>query len=93
MVNDPTKCWPCLLPVFPYGCPLFLSSFEDPGPHGNGRYSEHMLPEVELKDFRKGAQVYFQDKNYSNRSDRRAIGLYISAHSIVNVNLSAPVLL
>lgn len=38
---------------------LILSSFEDPGPIGNGRYSEHMLPEVEMSDFRKGAQVYF----------------------------------
>lgn len=36
---------------------LILSSFEDPGPHGSGRYSEHMLPEVEKNDFRKGAQV------------------------------------
>lgn len=36
---------------------LFVLSFYDPGPHGNGRYSEHMLPEVEKKDFRKGAQV------------------------------------
>lgn len=36
-----------------------LFSFEDPGPHGNGRYSEHMLPEIEKKDFRKGAQVFF----------------------------------
>jgi Core-2/I-Branching enzyme len=37
-----------------------MSSFEDPGPHGNGRYSEHMLPEVEKKDWRKGAQVSSQ---------------------------------
>lgn len=36
-----------------------LCSFEDPGPHGSGRYSENMLPEVEKKDFRKGAQVFF----------------------------------
>lgn len=36
-----------------------LCSFEDPGPHGSGRYSENMLPEVEKKDFRKGAQVNF----------------------------------
>lgn len=35
----------------------FPCSFYDPGPHGNGRYTEHMLPEVEKKDFRKGAQV------------------------------------
>nr|GEV17522.1 glycosyl transferase, family 14 [Tanacetum cinerariifolium] len=34
----------------------FIDSFEDPGPHGSGRYSEHMLPEVEKKFFRKGAQ-------------------------------------
>lgn len=33
------------------------SSFEDPGPHGLGRYSEHMLPEVEMKYFRKASQV------------------------------------
>ncbi|KAH9760060.1 hypothetical protein KPL70_000037 [Citrus sinensis] len=37
---------------------LLSDSFEDPGPHGNGRYSEHMLPEVEKKDFRKGSQWF-----------------------------------
>ncbi|KAL4279306.1 hypothetical protein GQ457_03G044860 [Hibiscus cannabinus] len=36
----------------------FVDCFSDPGPHGNGRYSEHMLPEVEKKDFRKGAQWF-----------------------------------
>ncbi|KAK9931638.1 hypothetical protein M0R45_018909 [Rubus argutus] len=36
----------------------YVDSFEDPGPHGNGRYSEHMLPEIEKKDFRKGAQWF-----------------------------------
>ncbi|AES65283.1 putative glycosyl transferase, family 14 [Medicago truncatula] len=37
----------------------FVDCFWDPGPVGNsGRYSEHMLPEVELKDFRKGAQWF-----------------------------------
>ncbi|XP_078176482.1 glycosyltransferase BC10-like isoform X3 [Carex rostrata] len=36
----------------------FVDCFEDPGPHGNGRYSEHMLPEVEKKDWRKGAQWF-----------------------------------
>lgn len=35
----------------------FFFRFEDPGPHGNGRYSEHMSPEIDKKDFRKGAQV------------------------------------
>jgi len=33
-------------------------SFDDPGPHGSGRYSERMLPEIEKKDFRKGSQVF-----------------------------------
>jgi len=53
----------CFLP--PIWCPqlihpfLFLVSFKDPGPHGNGRYSQRMLPEVEIKNFRKGAQVYY----------------------------------
>ncbi|XP_028751353.1 glycosyltransferase BC10-like isoform X2 [Neltuma alba] len=36
----------------------FVDCFKDPGPHGNGRYSEHMLPEVEMKNFRKGAQWF-----------------------------------
>ncbi|KAJ4707674.1 Core-2/I-branching beta-1,6-N-acetylglucosaminyltransferase family protein [Melia azedarach] len=36
----------------------YIDCFEDPGPHGSGRYSEHMLPEVEKKDFRKGSQWF-----------------------------------
>ncbi|XP_058753167.1 glycosyltransferase BC10-like [Vicia villosa] len=36
----------------------FVDCFRDPGPVGNGRYSERMLPEVEVKDFRKGAQWF-----------------------------------
>ena len=35
----------------------FPFSFEDPGPHGTGRYLDNMLPEIEKKDWRKGAQV------------------------------------
>lgn len=35
----------------------FIDSFYDPGPHGNFRYSKHMLPEVRESDFRKGSQV------------------------------------
>ncbi|KAL2317887.1 hypothetical protein Fmac_031763 [Flemingia macrophylla] len=31
----------------------FVDCFKDPGLHDNGRYSDHMLPEVEVKDFRK----------------------------------------
>nr|XP_043619491.1 uncharacterized protein LOC122591304 isoform X4 [Erigeron canadensis] len=33
-------------------------SFTDPGPHGSGRYSEHMLLEVEMKLFIKDAQLH-----------------------------------
>ena len=33
-------------------------SFLDPGPHGTGRFSMEMLPEIEQRDFRKGAQVH-----------------------------------
>ncbi|KAF3447331.1 hypothetical protein FNV43_RR12517 [Rhamnella rubrinervis] len=36
----------------------FIDCFIDPGPHGNGRYSEHMLPEVQKQDFRKGSQWF-----------------------------------
>ena len=34
-----------------------LISFKDPGPHGSGRYSPEMYPEIDERDFRKGAQV------------------------------------
>jgi hypothetical protein len=37
---------------------VHVISFLDPGPHGTGRYSMEMLPEIEQRDFRKGAQVY-----------------------------------
>ncbi|GAA0163197.1 transferase [Lithospermum erythrorhizon] len=43
----------------------FVDSFVDPGPHGNGRYSEHMLPEVEKKDFRKGAQWFTMKRKHA----------------------------
>jgi len=36
----------------------FIDCFQDPGPHGNGRYSLEMLPEIEERDFRKGAQWF-----------------------------------
>ncbi|RWW89669.1 hypothetical protein BHE74_00001339 [Ensete ventricosum] len=36
----------------------FIDCFEDPGPHGTGRYSENMSPEIEKEDFRKGAQWF-----------------------------------
>ncbi|GER41780.1 Core-2/I-branching beta-1,6-N-acetylglucosaminyltransferase family protein [Striga asiatica] len=37
----------------------FVDCFEDPGPHGSGRHIQHMLPEVEKRDFQKGSQVCF----------------------------------
>ncbi|KAL3585572.1 hypothetical protein D5086_012439 [Populus alba] len=43
----------------------YLDCFYDPGPHGNGRYSEHMLPEIELKDFRKGAQWFSMKRQHA----------------------------
>ncbi|KAH9805776.1 Core-2/I-branching beta-16-N-acetylglucosaminyltransferase family protein [Citrus sinensis] len=35
-----------------------FSVYKYPGLHGNGRYSESMLPEAELKDLRKGVQLF-----------------------------------
>ncbi|XP_044464445.1 glycosyltransferase BC10 isoform X2 [Mangifera indica] len=43
----------------------YIDCFEDPGPHGNGRYSERMLPEVEKKDFRKGAQWFSMKRQHA----------------------------
>ncbi|KAK4785556.1 hypothetical protein SAY86_002245 [Trapa natans] len=43
----------------------YIDCFYDPGPHGNGRYSEHMLPEVEKKDFRKGAQWFTMKRQHA----------------------------
>uniref|UniRef100_A0A5B6Z314 Core-2/I-branching beta-1,6-N-acetylglucosaminyltransferase family protein n=1 Tax=Davidia involucrata TaxID=16924 RepID=A0A5B6Z314_DAVIN len=43
----------------------FIDCFEDPGPHGSARYSEHMLPEVEKKDFRKGAQWFTMTRQHA----------------------------
>ncbi|XP_059637545.1 glycosyltransferase BC10-like [Cornus florida] len=43
----------------------FIDCFEDPGPHGSGRYSEHMLPEIEKKDFRKGAQWFTMKRQHA----------------------------
>lgn len=43
----------------------FLDCFIDPGPHGTGRYSEHMLPEVEERDFRKGSQWFSMKRQHA----------------------------
>ncbi|XP_057466898.1 glycosyltransferase BC10-like [Actinidia eriantha] len=43
----------------------FVDCFEDPGPHGSGRYSDHMLPEVEKINFRKGAQWFTMKRQHA----------------------------
>ncbi|KAG6522790.1 glycosyltransferase BC10-like [Zingiber officinale] len=43
----------------------FIDSFWDPGPHGNARYTEHMLPEIEEKDFRKGSQWFTMKRRHA----------------------------
>ncbi|XP_026437151.1 uncharacterized protein LOC113335263 [Papaver somniferum] len=43
----------------------FIDCYEDLGPHGAaGRYSEHMLPEVDYKDFRKGSQWFTMKRQH-----------------------------
>ncbi|KAG9157302.1 hypothetical protein Leryth_004956 [Lithospermum erythrorhizon] len=36
----------------------FIGAFDDPGPFGRGRYSENMLPEVDITQWRKGSQWF-----------------------------------
>ncbi|KAJ8486370.1 hypothetical protein OPV22_018855 [Ensete ventricosum] len=43
----------------------FIDCFWDPGPHGNARYTEHMLPEIEEKDFRKGSQWFSMKRRHA----------------------------
>ncbi|KAL4205341.1 hypothetical protein AMTRI_Chr01g136780 [Amborella trichopoda] len=43
----------------------FIDCFDDPGPHGTGRYSNHMLPEVEKSDWRKGAQWFTMKRQHA----------------------------
>ena len=49
---------------------LLLFSFDDLGQHGSGRHMNHMLPEIQKKDFRKGAQVkqysYWSSSNFGS---------------------------
>jgi hypothetical protein len=51
----------------------FIGVFDDPGPFGRGRYSEPMLPEVTLGNWRKGAQ-WFEVK--------RELAIYIVSDTI-----------
>ncbi|RZC86065.1 hypothetical protein C5167_026733 [Papaver somniferum] len=44
----------------------FIDCYDDRGPHGSaGRYLEHMLPEVEYKDFRKGSQWFTMKRQHA----------------------------
>ncbi|KAK5773104.1 hypothetical protein PVK06_049408 [Gossypium arboreum] len=43
----------------------FIDSFVDLGPHGSGRYSEHMMPEVEKDHFRKGSQWFSMKRQHA----------------------------
>ncbi|GAB2224920.1 hypothetical protein Droror1_Dr00005700 [Drosera rotundifolia] len=43
----------------------FIDSFVDPGPHGNARYSDHMLPEIRLEDFQKGSQWFTMKRKHA----------------------------
>lgn len=40
----------------------FMGSFDDPSPHGRGRYNPRMAPEVSLPQWRKGAQWFEVDR-------------------------------
>ncbi|CAL9078397.1 unnamed protein product [Musa textilis] len=43
----------------------YIDTFWDPGPHGNARYTEHMLPEIEEKNFRKGSQWFSMKRQHA----------------------------
>ncbi|KAH1067206.1 hypothetical protein J1N35_032193 [Gossypium stocksii] len=43
----------------------FIDCFVDLGPHGTGRYSEHMMPEVEKANFRKGSQWFSMKRQHA----------------------------
>ncbi|KAJ7544508.1 hypothetical protein O6H91_09G081300 [Diphasiastrum complanatum] len=36
----------------------YVDCFDDPGPHGLGRYLDYMLPEIQKDEWRKGAQWF-----------------------------------
>ncbi|TYJ24758.1 hypothetical protein E1A91_A07G000900v1 [Gossypium mustelinum] len=43
----------------------FIDCFVDLGPHGTGRYSERMMPEVEKNAFRKGSQWFSMKRQHA----------------------------
>lgn len=36
----------------------FMGAFDEPGPYGRGRYDEHMVPEINIVQWRKGSQWF-----------------------------------
>uniref|UniRef100_A0A0E0CGH1 Uncharacterized protein n=1 Tax=Oryza meridionalis TaxID=40149 RepID=A0A0E0CGH1_9ORYZ len=60
----------------------FIDCFLDPGPHGSGRYSVEMLPEIEQRDFRKGAQNVYYPKWFA--VTRRHALLILADHLYYN---------
>ncbi|RWR82660.1 hypothetical protein CKAN_01138900 [Cinnamomum micranthum f. kanehirae] len=44
---------------------LLSDSFVDPGRYGSGRYSEHMLPEIKMEDWRKGSQWFSMTRQHA----------------------------
>ncbi|CAH2077533.1 unnamed protein product [Thlaspi arvense] len=43
----------------------YVDCFDDPGQHGSGRHMNHMLPEIQKKDFRKGAQWFTMKRQHA----------------------------
>lgn len=43
----------------------FVDSFQDPGPHGVGRYLDKMMPEIQKDQFMKGAQWFAVNRRHA----------------------------
>ncbi|KAI3691225.1 hypothetical protein L2E82_49458 [Cichorium intybus] len=71
----------------------FIDSFEDPGPHGSGRYSNHMLPEVEKKFFRKGAQWFTMKRQHMPLLLWLIVSTIQSSEIIVGTKMASKILI
>ncbi|KAG0603430.1 hypothetical protein M758_10G093800 [Ceratodon purpureus] len=43
----------------------YVDCFDDPGPHGQGRYMDQMMPEIRRSDWRKGAQWFAVTRHHA----------------------------
>uniref|UniRef100_A0A0C9S5S4 TSA: Wollemia nobilis Ref_Wollemi_Transcript_18600_1538 transcribed RNA sequence n=1 Tax=Wollemia nobilis TaxID=56998 RepID=A0A0C9S5S4_9CONI len=43
----------------------FVDCFDDPGPHGRGRYTTPFLPEIQIEEWRKGAQWFTVKRHHA----------------------------